>query len=503
MADRSELARRQQQLQEVYDAAKAQLMQIPGVVGVGIGIKETGGELTGEIVFRVYVMEKKDLSELPPEHVIPDEIMGFKTDVLKVYQPKLRAFVEREDDTNFRPLQGGIRIGAEDVSGHGTLGWFGTLNSDSSTTVLLTNKHVIYSKAQETTTAKKKVGQSSYSSVCCCECGVIGETIVGIKNSDVDCAIARIDPKIAVTLILNNDKTHERIGVVGTASAVVGETVRKIGMRSAFTTGIVIDIGAVTTTPPTDPAGTPVTVIPNQILIRPVDTETYEIENGKKAFSNYGDSGSVIVNEDDEIIGLLYSGDEDHYSVDITFANHITNVLNALSASGNAITLSVSPMDGDRSRGRVPRTQPVRRPVLPGTQLDELLERAFGSDPAQEPIVRAARANFDEIVTLINRSRPVMTTWHRKQGPAFAGAFMRSLKELSYRIPHEIEGVSRQHALTSMAVVLEEHGSEQLRAAIRQYSLDVIAACTRYDTAEEIAHALREAVAETAAPPVA
>ena len=44
MADRSELARRQQQLQEVYDAAKAQLMQIPGVVGVGIGIKETGGE---------------------------------------------------------------------------------------------------------------------------------------------------------------------------------------------------------------------------------------------------------------------------------------------------------------------------------------------------------------------------------------------------------------------------------------------------------------------------
>lgn len=501
MADRSELARRQQQLQEVYDAAKAQLMQIPGVVGVGIGIKETDGELTEDLAFRVYVTEKKDLSELPPEHVIPDEIMGFKTDVLKVYQPKLRVFVEREDDTNFRPLQGGIRIGAQDVSGHGTLGWFGTLNSDSST-VLLTNKHVVYSKTQETTTATKRVGQSSYSRVCCCECGEIGQTIVGIKNSDVDCAIARVDSEIAVTLILNNDNTPERISVTGTAAAVVGETVRKIGMRSSFTTGTVIDIGAVTTTPPTDPAGTTVSVIPNQILIRPVDAETYEIENGKKAFSNYGDSGSVIVNEDDEIIGLLYSGDEDNYSVDITFANNIANVLTALSNSGNAITLSVSPPGDGRSRGRAPRTQPVRRPMLPGTQFDELLERAFGSDPAQEPIVRAARANFDEIMTLINGSRPVTVVWHRKQGPAFAGVFMRSLKEPAYRIPDEIDGVSRQHALTSMAVALEEHGSERLRAAIRQYSLDVIAACTRYDTAEEIAHALREAVAETAAPPV-
>lgn len=488
MADRDELLRRQQVLQDVYEEASTQLMGIPGVVGVGIGIKETNDELTEDIAFRVYVVEKKPLEDVPPEEQVPETIMGFKTDVIKVYQPKLRVFVEREDTKDHRPILGGIAISADGVSGQGTLGWFGTRNSDSAR-ILLTNKHVIFNDDTGTSTDTKKVGQASYSSFCCCECGEIGETIVGIIDNNVDCAIARLDDDVNMSLLLKNNATAQQISVAGIDAAIVGETVRKIGMRSGFTTGIVIDIGAVTAPPPTDPAGTPVTIIPNQILIRPDASETYEIENGKFAFSNYGDSGSVIVNSDNEVIGLLYSGDEDNYSVDITFANNIANVLTALNNSGNAITLSVSPPGGRSyvaSRVAIPKTpQPLTR-----TRLDDILAQTLDGDPAANPLIQAIQDNSHEIISLINHSRPVTVTWHRKQGPSFAGAFMRSIKEPSYQIPGEINGISRQLFLNSMAAALEEYGSDRLKEAVQSYSLPVIYACIHNDSVEDIVAAL-------------
>ena len=98
----------------------------------------------------------------------------------------------------------------------------------------------------------------------------------------------------------------------------------------------------------------------------------------------------------------------------------------------------------------------------------------------------------DEMLELVNHSRPVTIAWHRKQGPAFLGAFMRSVKEPEYRIPHEIEGISRQHALNAMSVVFEEHGSPSLRAAIQEYGMAVLYACGRYDTVEKIVQALNQ-----------
>ena len=62
MTDREERIRRQEALLAVYEEAKAQLMQYPGVVGVGIGLKERGITLTHEFCFRVYVEEKVPLA---------------------------------------------------------------------------------------------------------------------------------------------------------------------------------------------------------------------------------------------------------------------------------------------------------------------------------------------------------------------------------------------------------------------------------------------------------
>src|SRR5215213_2587944 len=163
MTDREALLRRQQALQEVHEQVKAQLMQIPGVVGVGIGLKETDGSLTPDIAFRVYVVEKKDLASLAPNEIVPSEIMGFKTDVIKVPESTVSAFTERIDRREYRPIRGGISINMEDQgSWYGTLGWFGTLNASPATKILLTNKHVAYDGSSGTTTSHKKVGQPNF-----------------------------------------------------------------------------------------------------------------------------------------------------------------------------------------------------------------------------------------------------------------------------------------------------------------------------------------------------
>ena len=489
--DTDELLKRQRELQAVYEQVKAQLMQLPGVVGVGIGAKETAGEITQDFAFRVYVEEKKPLADIPSEQVIPYEIMGFKTDVHTVPTSTVSTFVERRDVSKYRPIKGGIAITSEGRPDFGTLGWFGTLDSDS-TKVLLTNKHVAYDGAQGTTTTSITIGQDSVTDACCCKCGDIATTIVGISNNTVDCAIARLNSDIVPSLVINNKKTTTVIGVSGTSTAVPLSTVRKIGARSSFTTGVIVDIAGMTRSFGRDSNGNEViTLRTNQILVRAADTETYEIENGKRSFENAGDSGSVVVNSDNKIVGLIYGRSNPPAEIAdpvYGFACHIGSVLTALSAAGHAITLSVSPAGGGASDYDIDTALP--QTVITGTQLDQVLVRVLGEHAQEEPLVQAAQTHSDEIIHLINHCRPVTLAWHRKHGPAFLGAILHSAKEPTYHIPAEIDGVSRREALIAITSILDEHGSEALKAAIDRYSIDVLLACTRYDTIEEILRAL-------------
>jgi len=73
MKSREERIARQQELLELRDRAQARLKAIPGVRSVGVGLKEVGGKLTDEIVFRIYVTEKKPESEIPASERIPAE----------------------------------------------------------------------------------------------------------------------------------------------------------------------------------------------------------------------------------------------------------------------------------------------------------------------------------------------------------------------------------------------------------------------------------------------
>jgi len=73
----------------VKDLHENDLMGKANVVGVGVGLRQRGGESTDEPAIVVSVTRKTPLYQLTPEDVIPRELDGVAVDVQPV--GKLRA----------------------------------------------------------------------------------------------------------------------------------------------------------------------------------------------------------------------------------------------------------------------------------------------------------------------------------------------------------------------------------------------------------------------------
>jgi hypothetical protein len=467
---------------EHYDEVKEKLLKIDNVVAVGIGLKEKDGQFTDEIAYKVFVPEKKSLAELNPNQVVPKSVKRLKTDVIHVYRPVDAVFVERIDLSEYRPIKGGIAISSSNTPGfYGTLGWFGT--KTDGTKILLTNKHVLYDSTLSSDTHVYKVGQSQYEKSCCCECGVIGETIVGIKNNTVDCAVAKINTDINQSLIINNTKTNQvlRVDATLTATAVLGSHVRKIGARSSFTEGTVMHIGD-TAVAPNDAGGTAFSIMPDQVLVIPTAGEVYEAENGKKTFANHGDSGSVVLNDSNQIVALLWGVDFTTNAVCATFANNINKVFAALNTAGVAIQLVASPAGG------APVADTRRTPA--GITVRREGQLAFTPDGSiseeSHPVLKMVKKHRHEVLSLINDNRPVKVAWQRLQGPAFSAHFMNSARDKTYVFPKKVKGISVQSFLINIGNELRKNGSDTLKQDLETYGYDLIAMAENYETVYDL-----------------
>jgi hypothetical protein len=90
------------------------LLDMPGVNGIGLGIRESEGELfPDELAVRILV---DDASEVPEE--VPTEIAGIDVCII---QGRYEPFVS-PDTTRYRDLHGGIQITNPGLSDAGTLG---------------------------------------------------------------------------------------------------------------------------------------------------------------------------------------------------------------------------------------------------------------------------------------------------------------------------------------------------------------------------------------------
>ena len=422
--------------------AKEQLLRYPGVRDVAVGVKEVGDRATEVIAFRVYVGEKVQPDALPPHALVPKQVLGVPTDV--VVEP----IVENEDDDDkYRPLAGGMQIGNDTSSGTGTLGCIAQLNSDRSV-VILSNEHVMLADGAA---IGEKIGQPEICCCCCCKTNIVAEVLNAVNNASVDCAIARIIGQPGFTNEVLEIGTLFGSATLNGGGSTVGpnERVMKRGARTGLTTGTVVT--PLYTTPAPHSRG-------NQLEIKP--------DPGFTRFSDHGDSGSVIVNENNVVVGLLWGGDHSKANGN-TYATRITDVVAAL-----GITIINSGTAGTIPLGAAITAEPptVEAPDPLLRDATALLQRSESG----RRILALVDRHWREVNALLQENREVKVAWHRFQGPAFTAHVIQSAREPEYAIPTDIEGVTPANLLIRMSVVLQDQGSPALAAAVEEHTLPLL-----------------------------
>lgn len=425
--------------------ARRILKALPGVIDVMVGIKESGGQSTGEVVFHVLVDKKKPLQDLPAEDRIPLHVLGVLTDVIadEIAIPE-------------NVLMGGSNINGS--GGSGTLGAIALATSANTvvaenTPLILTNKHVA-------TRNGTLVGEEQTCDCNCCTCCDFGRVVDSDFLPGVDAAIAAINSGVRFS--------HEIImvgAIRGTAPAALNDFVVKHGRTTKFTRGQISSI----TWPVRRIDGNNFT---NQIRVAPVAPFT--------DMSNGGDSGSVYVNANtNQIIGLHHAGDSPGPAA---FGNQIGPVLARMNISFPVMgTAGAIPL----ASAGLPEDGPTFHQAWAALK-DDLARTETG-----QLWLELVRQHAPEVNHLVNHDRETQMAWHRTQGPSFVSHYLKSARQEDHRVPREIAGMRVENVIISMAAALQRTGSQELSTAITNHYLDVLQFMTDEDSAMKLCERAR------------
>lgn len=296
-------------------------LSLPGIVSIGMGMKNTSYLNTG-VPSLVFGVEKKlPIPIIPPDQRIPRILDRLPTDVVEVGKIKLLGYAlpppqappgepEGSRKQKVRPAQPGVSIGHYKT----TAGTFGAVVQGDfpNGIAILGNNHILANGTDgndglsfpgdpilqpgpyDNGTSKDIIARLySFSPMLAAK-----KDGSGPLNS-VDAALAiPLEPELITSPVLD-------LGLVtNTIQAFPGMTVFKSGRSSGVTRG-------------------KVTSMDNTIRVKS-DKKTYIYQNqiGFTARSEGGDSGALVVNQFGKAVGLLFAGSEK-----ITFANPIDMVL--------------------------------------------------------------------------------------------------------------------------------------------------------------------------------
>ena len=288
------------------------------VVGIGVGRKIKRGKSTRTRCVRIYVERKLPRHLVPADHLIPENFSGVVTDVIAA--GRFRAFLPRvpASQKRLRPARPGCSVGfqfPDAQAGELMAGTLGAVVTADGVSCILSNNHVLANEnALPPGTAIFQPGLLDGGNAATDRIATLAKFVPleTDKPNRVDCALAVIvDASAVVPAIL------PKIGRLKSADpieAAEGMEVEKTGRATGYTTGTVFDVSA--TVPVEFELGT--LTFEDQILVR----------NEGSAFSDAGDSGSLIVDRGfGRATGLLLGG-----SLQFAIANHIADVLQALNA---------------------------------------------------------------------------------------------------------------------------------------------------------------------------
>jgi hypothetical protein len=497
-------------LRERVDAARAQLMRIPGVVGVGYGYKQRSGVTTTEVALRVYVREKKPAEDLAPEELVLEEVCGLRTDVLTVISTESFTCESLDEHS---PLVGGIHIlhlETPGAVGIGTLGFFATKNGDSSRDkyVLLTNHHVFADPGVGVGTRVYQPGLRRQGGVLelvnpndprsvgsIDNMGMEGQLDYAYPGESrhsyfVDCATAKISTCYSSWCDTNCGTSLENriVGLdIGGSSAIAGVgrvrpedipeggppyQVVKVGHTTGRTVGKVVGVDETIQDRATN-------VMKHGCII--VENTGPNCENGA-VFAEHGDSGSVLVNRERMIVALLFGGDTD---IGTGHASHIAPVLHHLRITMISRSNRIVGDATTASRGTPVMVTPDASVGRAGELRARILESERGIR-TRELVDR----HRDEVVHLVNRVRQVTVAWHRVHGPEFLAHVVEASRRSTHRVPAQIEGVSRAEAAAHMLESFSRFGSAALREGVRLHGDDMRALLDAANHIEELADAI-------------
>ncbi|KEH98757.1 trypsin-like serine protease [Clostridium botulinum] len=267
------------------------------VIAVGLGYKVSNGFNTFKKCIKVLVGNKLPENNLNLNDIIPVCYKGLETDVVESGYLRSIKLTKR-----IRPVLGGYCIGPAAKIGGGSMGCVVTDNHDN---YILSCNHVLVGD-NEVPIGSPILQPSIFDG------GKSPKDIVGslsefvpIKaggENYVDCAMARI---------LNNKNVSPSIALVGNPRGVVKaklhEDVKKVGKTTELTTGKVTIVNATA-----------------KIQIQGKET-VFKDQIGTTRMSDAGDSGSVLLNQHNYVLGLAVFDGEG-----ITVYNSFQRVLNSM-----------------------------------------------------------------------------------------------------------------------------------------------------------------------------
>ncbi len=304
------------------------MLKKQNVVGVGIGIKFQGGKSTNRPALITFVTNKQPLTALSKDDVVPETIDGVETDVIQIGLPEIQNYREenvktKESDlmrtlpgnelnTKVRPVKGGWSIGHPDITA-GTVGAVVFNRGDSNITkyYILSNNHILAnSNSANIGDPILQPGAVDGGSAPDDQVATLSRFVpidltpeipLEEHNNVVDAAIAEgslqeLDREVYWSGYVK--------GWVEKDNIEVGETVKKTGRTSGYTTGEILSVDA---TIDVNFGDNQVARFHDQIL-------TSHMSEG-------GDSGSLVTDMDNRAVGLLFAG-----SPEVTILNQIENV---------------------------------------------------------------------------------------------------------------------------------------------------------------------------------
>ena len=300
-----------------------ELLKKANVVAVGIANKKKDGKDTGEPAITAYVEKKIEKSKLGKEDLVPPKLENIHTDVVEIGKIVLQPLsipvpkLEVQADTGmYDPLQGGISIGpCRVIDGKIFAGTLGVVVRDNSTQspMLLSNFHVMCVDSQwhtgDTMTQPSRLDSGN------CPTDIVGTLQNAVLSEKVDCAVANVESRNVICSVVDIGE------LAGTATAELNRHVRKRGRTTGLTHGTVETLDLTVEIDYGDGLGR--VRLTQQIGIR-VDASQSSM------IGTHGDSGSIVVNDSQQVVGLYFAGSEDGA---FGIANPIQEVLAALNVS--------------------------------------------------------------------------------------------------------------------------------------------------------------------------